>query len=301
MAETKRYYWLKLKKDFFKRHDIRIIEAMPNGKDYVLFYLKLLVESVDHEGSLRFSDTIPYNVNMLATITDTNPDIVRGAMEVFRQLKLVEILDDETIFMAEIEKMLGTETYWAEQKRKKRAEPPKLKDTPKLQIGQCPTSVQDVSNVSNQEKEKDIDLDKDKDIPPLPPKGVTFDKDKQFELFWTAYPRKTAKAAAVKAWSKIKLTPELMASIMVGLNAAKGSDGWMRDGGRFIPHPATWLNGKRWEDEYEKGGGANGTHRNGAGQNAPEVSGKEAGVFSEYGKVDNIPEKYKNRSRSSGN
>ena len=47
---NKKYYWLKLKKDFFKRHDIQIIENMPNGKDYVLFYLKLLVESVDHEG-----------------------------------------------------------------------------------------------------------------------------------------------------------------------------------------------------------------------------------------------------------
>ena len=48
MAETKKYYWLKLKRDFFKRHDIRIIEEMPNGKDYILFYNKLLLESIDH-------------------------------------------------------------------------------------------------------------------------------------------------------------------------------------------------------------------------------------------------------------
>ena len=61
----KRYYWLKLPKDFFKRHDVRIIEAMPNGKDYILFYLKLLCESIDHEGNLRFSDQIPYNEEML--------------------------------------------------------------------------------------------------------------------------------------------------------------------------------------------------------------------------------------------
>ncbi len=301
MAETKRYYWLKLKKDFFKRHDIRIIESMPNGKDYVLFYLKLLVESVDHEGALRFSDTIPYNVNMLATITNTNTDIVRGAMDVFKQLGLIEILDDETIFMAETQKMLGTETYWAEQKRRKRMELSESEDVLKLEIGQCPMNVQYISNVSNQEKELDTDIDKDKDIPLLPPKGVTFDKNKQFELFWTAYPRKTAKAAAVKAWAKIKLTPELMASIMVGLNAAKGSDGWVRDGGRFIPHPATWLNGKRWEDEYEKGGGDSGTHRRGAGQNESKVNSQEEGVFSEYGRVDNVPEKYKNRGRTGGN
>ena len=79
MADGK-FYWLKLKRDFFKRHDIRIIEGMPNGKDYVLFYLKLLCESVDHEGNLRFSEQIPYNEQMLSTITDTNVDIVRNAI-----------------------------------------------------------------------------------------------------------------------------------------------------------------------------------------------------------------------------
>ena len=67
-----KYYWLKLKRDFFKRHDMKIIENMPNGKDYILFYLKLLVESIDHESELRFSDTIPYNEDMLAVITDTS-------------------------------------------------------------------------------------------------------------------------------------------------------------------------------------------------------------------------------------
>lgn len=67
-----KYYWLKLKRDFFKRHDIRIIEEMENGKDYILFYLKLLVESIDHNGNLRFSDTIPYNDKMIAIITNTD-------------------------------------------------------------------------------------------------------------------------------------------------------------------------------------------------------------------------------------
>jgi predicted phage replisome organizer len=156
MAETKKYYWLKLKKDFFKRHDIQIIEAMENGKDYILFYLKMLVESVDHNGNLRFNDTIPYNEKMLATITNTNIDIVRSAMKVFMDLNMIEILEDQTIYMLEVEKMLGTETYWAEQKRKQRlAISEKIKE-----IGQSPADVLELSNVSNQE----IDIDKDKDI-----------------------------------------------------------------------------------------------------------------------------------------
>ena len=103
-----KYYWLKLDRNFFKRHDIRIVEDMPNGKDYVLFYMKMLLESIDHEGSLRFSETIPYNEQMLATITNTNIDIVRAAMKIFTQLKMIEVLDDSTIFMTEVNGMIGS-------------------------------------------------------------------------------------------------------------------------------------------------------------------------------------------------
>ena len=117
----KKFYWLKLKKDFFKRHDIKIIEDMENGKDYILFYLKLLCESVDHSGSLRFSDTIPYSEKMLSTITGTNIDIVRSAMKVFTSLEMIEILDDQTIYMREVEKMIGGESDSAERVRRHRA------------------------------------------------------------------------------------------------------------------------------------------------------------------------------------
>ena len=103
-----KYYWLKLKRDFFKRHDIQIIEDMPNGKEYILFYLKLLCESVDHDGNLRFSEQIPYNENMLATITRTNVDIVRAAIQVFTGLNMMEIMDDGTYFMSEVHKMIGS-------------------------------------------------------------------------------------------------------------------------------------------------------------------------------------------------
>lgn len=107
MAKEKKYFWLRLKRDFFKRHDIQIVEGMPNGKDYILFYLKLLCESVDHEGNLRFSDEIPYNEQMLSTLTNTNIDIVRVAIEVFTRLGMMEIMDDGTYYMNGVEKMIG--------------------------------------------------------------------------------------------------------------------------------------------------------------------------------------------------
>lgn len=130
MAE-KRYYWLKLKRDFFKRHDIRIIESMQNGKDYILFYLKLLLESVDHDGTLRFSETIPYNEDMLSVVTNTNVDIVRSAMKLFAELGMVEILDDSTIYMNEVQRMIGSETKWAEYKRNKKMT---VNDLPRLAV-----------------------------------------------------------------------------------------------------------------------------------------------------------------------
>lgn len=156
----KKYYWLKLKKDFFKRHDIQIIENMPNGKDYVLFYLKLLVESVDHNGGLRFNETIPYNEQMLSTITNTNVDTVSNAMKLFKSLGMVEILDDQTIYMNEVSKMLGAETYWAEKKREQRQKS-KLNPPKTPQIGQCPSDVQTVQVMSKVEIEKEIELDID--------------------------------------------------------------------------------------------------------------------------------------------
>jgi len=147
---NKRYYWLKLKRDFFKRHDIRIIEEMPNGKDYILFYLKLLLESIDHEGALRFNETIPYSEQMLSVITNTNIDLVRSAMRVFTQLKMVEILDDETIYMTEVQKMTGAETAWAQKKRLYRGK--QEEDKARTLSLQCPTDVR-------QEKEKEIDTE----------------------------------------------------------------------------------------------------------------------------------------------
>lgn len=165
MAEVKKYYWLKLKKDFFKRHDIRIIEEMPNGKDYVLLYLKLLVESISHEGSLRFSDTIPYNEQMIATVTNTNIDIVRSAMKVFESLHMVDILDDETIYMTEVKSLVGSETEWARKKRIYRQNQPRIEDKQRTSKGQCLKKEDNVRQEIEIEKETEIDINKEKENP----------------------------------------------------------------------------------------------------------------------------------------
>lgn len=157
---AKKYYWLKMKKDFFKRHDIRIVESMPNGKDYVLFYLKLLLESIDHDGALRFSDTIPYDENMLSIVTNTNIDIVRSALRLFCDLNLIEIMTDKTIFMQEVQAMIGNETDWAAKKRAFREN--KIKDILEIEDN-ARTKKDNVRQEIEIEKEKDIEIEKEID------------------------------------------------------------------------------------------------------------------------------------------
>jgi len=81
--------------------------------------------------------------------------------------------------------------------------------------------------------------------PPIPPKGAATG----FAEFWSAYPLKKAKATAENAWAKLKPSAELQAAILSAIAAHKLSADWQRDGGQYIPHPTTWLNQRRWEDE----------------------------------------------------
>lgn len=161
----KKFYWLKLKRDFFKRHDIRIIESMPNGKDYILFYLKMLLESIDHEGELRFSDAIPYNEQMLSVITNTNIDIVKAAMKLFIDLRMVDVMDDQTIYMMEVEKLIGSESESAERVRRHRREVKAL---------QCNASVTNCNTEIEIELEKETEQEEEIEeaAPPPSPKAV---------------------------------------------------------------------------------------------------------------------------------
>ncbi len=77
-------------------------------------------------------------------------------------------------------------------------------------------------------------------------------KSADFDEFWKAYPRHIAKAAALKAFNKAKL-PDIV-SLIAALEQQKKQPSWTRDKGQFIPHPATWINQCRWEDEVQVSG-----------------------------------------------
>ena len=160
MAEKKKYYWLKLKRDFFKRHDIRIVESMPNGKDYILFYLKLLLESIDHDGTLRFSETIPYNEQMLSVVTNTNIDTVRSAMKLFIELNMMSIFDDQTIYMHEVDKLIGSAVDNDNANRVRRCREKKKQ----LALQNVTDDITKCNESKSIEKEKDIESDIEVDV-----------------------------------------------------------------------------------------------------------------------------------------
>ena len=110
----------------------------------------------------------------------------------------------------------------------------------------------------NHDNEYDNDSDSDNEEykePPISPPGDNDGKaagknlqGDRFAAFWQMYPKKVAKGYAEKAWKRLKPTEEIFIKIMDALERQRRSDQWCRDGGRYVPNPATWLNGKYWED-----------------------------------------------------
>jgi hypothetical protein len=84
-------------------------------------------------------------------------------------------------------------------------------------------------------------------------KGKGEDDRGRFDRFWDAYPRHTGKANALKAWAKLEADDALLDVILASLSWQREQPAWTKDAGAFVPHPATWLNGRRWEDERPGG------------------------------------------------
>ena len=107
MAEysKEKLFFLKLPKDFFDKYYVKIIEGMPNGKDYLIMLLKLMCESISHGGYLRFSEEVAYTPEMIASVTGTNIDIVRSGLKVFKDLHLMTDTPSGTMYFSIVEKM----------------------------------------------------------------------------------------------------------------------------------------------------------------------------------------------------
>lgn len=106
--------------------------------------------------------------------------------------------------------------------------------------------------------DKDLVLEEDLvlNTSPLTPQGGTEPLKESypegFEDFWEMYPRKEAKKDALKAFQKLKPDSALIEKMLAALDQQKKSEAWKKDGGQYIPLPASWIRGERWEDEIKK-------------------------------------------------
>lgn len=121
MADNQKYYYMRLKEGFFEEDVVKIIEAMPDGYLYSNILLKLYLKSLKFNGKLMFNERIPYNPPVLATITGHQVGTIEKAIEIFRSLDLIEVLDNGAIYMLDIQNLIGKSSTEADRKKAYRA------------------------------------------------------------------------------------------------------------------------------------------------------------------------------------
>ena len=162
MSDAKKYFWLKLKEDFFEDETIAFIEEQENGTDYALFYLKLCLKSLKTEGKLMrlIGNTyIPYDVKALSKLTNTNIDTVNTAMQLFTKIGLISVYETGEIYINQIQEMIGKETDKARLMRESRAREKLQGNNVTQALPKCYPNV--TKCYTEIEIEKDIELDID--------------------------------------------------------------------------------------------------------------------------------------------
>lgn len=155
MEKVKRYYWIKLKTDFFNSDEIDFLLSQKDGCKYIVLYQMLCLQTANNNGELasRVGEMIvPYKPEKIARDTKYfSIDTVIVALELFKKLHLIYIDNGDCLKIAGFENMVGSETGWAKQKREQR-------EKQKLLSGQCPPNSPLEIDI---DKELDIEIDED--------------------------------------------------------------------------------------------------------------------------------------------
>ena len=164
MADNKKYYYLKIKENFYETEDMKILQAMDNGYLYSDILMKLYLKSLKTDGKLMFKENIPYSPKMIATITNHNVDTVDKALCIFRELGLIEVLDNGAIYMLDIQSLIGKSSSEADRKRDYRN---RIKEEKKLLLGEvdkCPDTSGTNSDKHSREIEIETEIELEKEI-----------------------------------------------------------------------------------------------------------------------------------------
>lgn len=159
MSDNKKYYYLRVKENFYDSDEMIILESMPDGFLYSNILIKLYLRSLKNNGKLMFNDRIPFNSEMLSKITRHPVAVVEKAVSIFKEMNLIDVLDNGAIFMLDIESFIGKSNTEADRKRDYRRRIEKEKQ--KLLTGHLSGQM---SDEHPPEIEKDIEIDIEKDL-----------------------------------------------------------------------------------------------------------------------------------------
>lgn len=253
MADTKKYYWLKLKDDFFRDKRIKKLRRIAGGDTYTVIYLKMQLLSIKTNGVLIYEGIEDNFAEELALELDEDTDNVKIVLAFLQSNGMIEETDPNHFLMIETIKCIGSESTSAERVRKHR-------EKKAQKMLQCNTPVTESNTEKEKEKERELEKEKEKEteLKALAPNGEVSERNKAevisyeeiaFNEFWSAYPKKVNKKGCYKSFCKIKHLKQEMPLIMSALERFKNSKGWQKDNGQYIPHPTTWINQERWKDE----------------------------------------------------
>ena len=167
VADNKKYYYLKLKENFFDSDELILLESQPDGYLYSNILLKLYLRSLKNNGKLMFNDRIPYNAEILSKVTRHNVAVVEKALYLFEELGLIEKLSNGAIYMLDIQNFIGKSSTEADRKRNYRNiitdEKAMLLNGSVTNVGQMSHQMSD-KNPPEIEIEKEIEIEIEKEI-----------------------------------------------------------------------------------------------------------------------------------------
>lgn len=158
MSDNKKYYYLRLKDNFFDSDELKILESMKDGYLYSNILLKLYLRSLKNNGKLVVNERIPYSADMLASVTGHQVGTIKQALSVFKDLGLIDVLDNGAIYMLDIQNFIGKGSSEADRKREYR----QRIETDRTNVQ---TNLRQISEKSTPEieieLEKDIEIEKE--------------------------------------------------------------------------------------------------------------------------------------------
>ncbi len=162
MSDNRKYYYLKLKENYFDEDAIVLLESMQDGVLYSNILLKLYLKSLKNGGKLQLDENIPYTAQMIATITRQQVGTVERALQIFMKLGLVEPLQNGALYMSNIELLIGQSSTEGERKRRARLALQEQKALPKAGADKCPPYQADICP-PELEKEIEIEIEIEKE------------------------------------------------------------------------------------------------------------------------------------------